>query len=237
MKNINYNFLFLKALACFLGLEALGSFLGPSPLLWLQMTWALDPASWQRYDQVLEYSFEQRVMLCQDQALSPKPSELEIPEAGHCFPVLIAAHFENQLNYWVYSLTQKSLEEHAIVLGEKGIIGRLGKRQGALYPVEPLDTKGFNIALVSDPQQLPSVFTGHQGRLIGYDLEQIYEVGMTLYTMPQERFYPQFFPVARVQSLRTTTDGIEVTAVLNDDLSSYQFARVYVPPDDFLGDK
>jgi hypothetical protein len=204
--------------------------LGPSSLIWLKLTWKLDPLAWQHYDEVLERSLLERVSNFEQSCLKISNSVQQPFVQGSLIPVMIAAHFKKKLHYWVYALNNEELLENGIVLGEKGIIGRLGKREGPLYPLELLDTNSFKIALVSKPFEHPLIFTGYQGSLIGYDASGNYEIGMTLYTMPQELFYPEFFPVARVHSITETSGGREVIATLIDSPSSYDFARVYHPP-------
>lgn len=201
--------------------ECLGSYLGPSYWIWLRAHLSFNSEEMSLYNVAIEKNMNFSHIIEQEH-LKDFLSE----DHGQLIPVAVFSRFDNQLNYWGYAY-QGNLEEDLIVLGQKGLLGRVGKRKGKLFEILPLDKKGLKIPVLSERSSQPLILSGNGTTLSAWDSSMTYQKNMLLYTLANDSHYPAQYPVARITDVKVSDGGHEIIARLLDDLSAYSYVRVY----------
>ena len=212
-----------KALICLFIFESIGFFLGPSPWIWLKSDKQWQKAHQEQFDtKILEY-FSLRLFSDQEQRV-----EILSDQKDEVLPISLFAHtYQKQKRFWAYPL-QAKLKEHDIILGEKGLIGRIGKARGSLWEVYPLCAQGMKMTLMSQRDGLPLLFEGQGLYFTGVDNTSSVQVGDLLYTLSSDSHYPSQYPVAQVvEAVSQDHQGCLIKAKPLDCLTNYHYARAY----------
>lgn len=212
----------LKILFLVVGLECLGWFYGPTQWLWLRSNLTLDPNSAHSYSVQLSQRLKKLSLYNkEDVSLYAEESEFAVP-------IVVFSTLTNKIQYWCSPTNSgHKLEKDTIILGEKGLLGRVGEKKGTIFEVHPLEQKNLSIAVLSEGLFTPLILTGDQVNLVGFDKTKKYSKHMLLYTLPNDSHYPPNYPVAVVKSVIEQDQHYIITAQTLDNIAKYNYAWVY----------
>lgn len=211
----------LKVVCLIFFLEGLGAFLGPSCWLWIRSRLDLDNEQLHQYHQSIDryLHFNHHLLLTQQ-------IDFLSQEHGELLPVVLFTNSNPSLTYWAWPYRGK-LSEHDIVLGEKGVLGRVGKAKGQVFNILPVNQSSLQIAVSSLVGGAPLVLTGDGEKFSSIDKGQSYTVGTTLYTLIGDLNYPSQYPVAQITQVQEGANGNHIIATPLDSLVNYHYVRVY----------
>ena len=203
-------------------IEVIGFYYGPTSWLWLRSSISMNLSQALAYnaymDTKLDNLFHFRNLAFENLL---KPNQ-------HARPIIIFSQLNDTLEYWCSPLDKThTLSEGSVILGDKGLLGRIGEKRGTSYKIHPIEKKNLSIALLSEGLTNPLILNGNESHLIGQDMTRRYMKNMLLYTLPQDLNYPPNFPVARIKSVNENDNTNQIEAELLDNIASYNYAWVY----------